>query len=624
MMSDEDIKRTSIGSVSIRSTASENNNNETMSTVSQNIQSSTNSITDNNTNTTTTPTRTANRRASVETIEDQTGPTPPPPMIQDAIQKAEESNEELRVNELQRPRPFRYSDIANDNDEEDDMDTIAKKIAMFEKQSSTREVKEDLRISRQQSKPVHITNVLTDYDDDDTIAKKLAKYGYDNDADGDRKPAASRGGTVVSIPPAPPAARLSAASTGTEKLEEGKEDEDTNIDMADAIREFALLTAESRSLRNEIVRLQTSVPRDLEVVTRDLESQLASVISSQLTQSQQQISVASGDILNEQEVIPEASPVIHEAVTDAWVYDSSRDTAITPDEPAVITDAELVDSLDHPPVYRQPVYSARRVSFEGEETMPHHCRRVIKQNRKKLTIVGLIFLLAVVLIALGVGGVFTSEPQPMILVAESTAMPSVSHVPTLSPAPTSTQAPSTSPSISLSPTETCFWIDITIEYDDDPHETSFELWRRESGSGSNTMEEVLIYKNEGNHGDSVYKKSKCLTEGEYEFTIKDTAGDGICCGVMQGNGHYNVTSNGILIAEGGEFNRKETSLFMIPFVDVNEVLSPMTSFTEEEDTNTTNACESITSRKNCIKSNDNCLWDTTAETGPVCVLSESQ
>ena len=586
MMSDEDIKRTSIGSVSIRSTASENNNNG-MSTVSQNIQSSANSITDNNTNTATATiptTRTANRRASVETIEDQTGPSPPPPMIKDAI-KAEESNEELRVNELQRPRPFRYSDIANDNDEEDDMDTIAKKIAMFEKQSSTREVKEDLRMSRQ------------------------------------GQPAEVKGGTVVHIPPSS-TTRLSAASTGTEKSEEGKEDEETNnIDMADAIREFALLTAESRSLRNEIVRLQNEVPRNLEVhsrrVTRDIESQLASVISSQLTQSQQQISVASGD-LNEQEVIPEASPVI-----DSWVHDSSHNTAITPDEPAVITDAQLVDSLDHPPIYHQPVYNAQRVSFEGEETMSHHCRRVIKQNRKKLTIIGLIFLLAVVLIALGVGGVFTSEPQPMILVAESTPMPSISHVPTLSPAPTSTQAPSMSPSTSMSPTVTCFWIDITIEYDDDPHETSFELWQRESGSGSNTMEESLIYKNEGNHGDSVYKKSKCLQEGEYEFTIKDKAGDGICCGVMQGNGHYNITTNGILIAEGGEFNRKETSLFLIPFVDDEEALIPMTSLTEEEDANTTNACENITSRKNCIKSNDNCIWDTTTETGPVCKLSES-
>ena len=129
-------------------------------------------------------------------------------------------------------------------------------------------------MSRQQSKLVHITNVLSDYDDDDTIAKKLAKYGYDNDADGDRKPAA-RGGTVVSIPPAPPAARLSAASTGTEKSEEGKEDEDTNIDMADAIREFALLTAESRSLRNEMVRLQNEVPRNLEVHSRHSRSRIA-------------------------------------------------------------------------------------------------------------------------------------------------------------------------------------------------------------------------------------------------------------------------------------------------------------------------------------------------------------
>ena len=92
MMSDEDIKRTSIGSISIRSTASENNNNNEMMSTLESVSQ-----------------RTANRRASVETIEDQTGPTPPLPMIQDAIQKAEESNE-LTVNELERPRPFRYSD----------------------------------------------------------------------------------------------------------------------------------------------------------------------------------------------------------------------------------------------------------------------------------------------------------------------------------------------------------------------------------------------------------------------------------------------------------------------------------------------------------------------------------
>ena len=77
----------------------------------------------------------------------------------------------------------------------------------------------------------------------------------------------------------------------------------------------------------------------------------------------------------------------------------------------------------------------------------------------------------------------------------------------------------------------------------------------------------MIFKGAGSHGDTLYKKSLCLQEGEYEYTMKDIAGDGICCGVTQGDGHYTVTTNGTLIAEGGEFNRKETSLFMIPYVE---------------------------------------------------------
>ena len=52
----------------------------------------------------------------------------------------------------------------------------------------------------------------------------------------------------------------------------------------------------------------------------------------------------------------------------------------------------------------------------------------------------------------------------------STAMPSVSFAPTSSP-PTVSSQPATVPSISVSPTVTCYWIDMTIIYDDDPQET---------------------------------------------------------------------------------------------------------------------------------------------------------
>jgi len=54
----------------------------------------------------------------------------------------------------------------------------------------------------------------------------------------------------------------------------------------------------------------------------------------------------------------------------------------------------------------------------------------------------------------------------------------------------------------------------------------------------------------------------CLPKGEYEFTIYDSAGDGIIL-----PGHYNVTTlNGALIAQGGEFEWEEATRFSLPFV----------------------------------------------------------
>ena len=92
----------------------------------------------------------------------------------------------------------------------------------------------------------------------------------------------------------------------------------------------------------------------------------------------------------------------------------------------------------------------------------------------------------------------------------------------------------------------------------------------------------------------------CLQEGEYEFTIKDMAGDGICCGVTQRYGSYNVTTNGMLIAEGGDFNSSESTSFSLPML-------------------ADNACEGITTKKECTKSDSNCEWDT-----GLCILSNAE
>ena len=317
----------------------------------------------------------------------------------------------------------------------------------------------------------YISNILHDYDDDETVTKKLAKYGYDNDVV-DVKPAAavSSSNQVAVTDSAPQDSTSPSVSTTTTTTTSREVDP---IDMADAIREFALLKSESRALRNEIVRLQTELPRDLEVnsrhVTQDLESQVAAVISSQFQLSESQVTRATASEEGDQDTI----------VTDAAIRgrgESVQETspqveAALPEASPVVQaiSATLVNSIQTGDE-NEPVYDARRVSYDGDETMHHHCQRIMKQNRKKLVGAGLILLLAIILVVLGVGGAFTSsDTQPLIVIPESnTANPSISHVPTSSSAPSTTQTPSIQPSTSISPTETCYWIDILIDYDDDP------------------------------------------------------------------------------------------------------------------------------------------------------------
>jgi hypothetical protein len=52
--------------------------------------------------------------------------------------------------------------------------------------------------------------------------------------------------------------------------------------------------------------------------------------------------------------------------------------------------------------------------------------------------------------------------------------------------------------------------------------------------------------------------SACLPAGQYNFTIVDVWGDGICCGY--GDGGYWVKIDGIEVAAGGEFGRVETEI----------------------------------------------------------------
>ena len=118
--------------------------------------------------------------------------------------------------------------------------------------------------------------------------------------------------------------------------------------------------------------------------------------------------------------------------------------------------------------------------------------------------------------------------------------------------------PTLAPSSSSLPTETCYWVEVAITYDNYPSETSWDIYRV-VGNGIE-----LIEYHEASHDDNSFIDTTCLQEGEYIFYINDSGLNAICC--QFGEGHYNVTSNNMLIVEGGEWvGSSERTSFIIPF-----------------------------------------------------------
>ena len=54
---------------------------------------------------------------------------------------------------------------------------------------------------------------------------------------------------------------------------------------------------------------------------------------------------------------------------------------------------------------------------------------------------------------------------------------------------------------------------------------------------------------------TLYEESLCVGDGCYAFTINDSFGDGICCAF--GEGSYTVSSDGAVLAAGGEFTSQD-------------------------------------------------------------------
>ena len=53
-----------------------------------------------------------------------------------------------------------------------------------------------------------------------------------------------------------------------------------------------------------------------------------------------------------------------------------------------------------------------------------------------------------------------------------------------------------------------------------------------------------------------YAEQVCIDAGCYTFNITDTFGDGICCGF--GEGGYTITSEGAVLASGGDYGSGES------------------------------------------------------------------
>jgi len=139
------------------------------------------------------------------------------------------------------------------------------------------------------------------------------------------------------------------------------------------------------------------------------------------------------------------------------------------------------------------------------------------------------------------------------------SMPSSSQEPSATSLPSQSPSISNLPSLSSGPSFICYEIDIALVHDWCAEETSWEL-RRGIFFGNG----VVLASYAGTPGDTSHTETLCLKEGLYIFTIYDSAGDGIS---RTEKGQYNITSsNGELIAEGREFELRETTIFSIPFV----------------------------------------------------------
>jgi len=123
--------------------------------------------------------------------------------------------------------------------------------------------------------------------------------------------------------------------------------------------------------------------------------------------------------------------------------------------------------------------------------------------------------------------------------------------PTTRPTTQPTDMPSKSPIIGPPP---CVSIQVDVLTDKYPEETSWTLTNTCTGDEVWTLE-----RKDYTEKNKEYTETKCFEPSKYTFEIRDFWGDGICCDY--GEGKYEVTYDGEVVASGGEFDDFESETF---------------------------------------------------------------
>ena len=113
-------------------------------------------------------------------------------------------------------------------------------------------------------------------------------------------------------------------------------------------------------------------------------------------------------------------------------------------------------------------------------------------------------------------------------------------------------------------------VTLTLVLDNYPEETSWTL----KDSGGSTVASGGTYGSEPDG--STITRTFILADGDYNFTITDAYGDGICC--SYGNGSYSLVDNGSsnVLASGGNFGSSETVSFCVEGGGAGDTQPPST------------------------------------------------